>query len=68
MLSLFSLCKKSLKKKEPFAYEEGGTNVRFLFWPLLMNLKNSYLSKNCTSGTNKKRKNLIFTMLYFLEK
>ena len=50
--------------------EEGGAHLRISFWHLLMNLKNNYLLKNCTSRPAKK-KFIIFTMLYiffFLKK
>ena len=50
--------------------EEGGAHLRISFWHLLMNLKNNYLLKNCTSRPAKKKNYNIYNVIYifFLKK
>ena len=50
--------------------EEGGAHLRISFWHLLMNLKNNYLLKNCTSRPAKKKIYNIYNVIYifFLQK
>ena len=45
--------------------EEGGAHLRISFWHLLMNLKNNYLLKNCTSRPAKKKIYNIYNVIYF---
>ena len=55
-------------QKKSHTCEEGEVQLRIFVWHLLANLKNNYLLKKLLKWTNRKYKNFIFFLMFYLKK